>query len=78
MISFVWRIAPRPASQVPTAETPQIYATLVRREAASIRPVDSGSLAGTEARACPPRELVRIEPHDDNLTPNEELAAIKR
>jgi hypothetical protein len=54
---FVPRIALRPLRQVPTADTPQTNATLVRREAALIRPVDSGSPAG------PPPELVPIEPH---------------
>jgi hypothetical protein len=43
--------------------TPQTDAILVCREAASIRPVDSGSQAAAAARARPPPELVLVEPH---------------
>jgi hypothetical protein len=67
MSSLVPRIAPRPPHpprQVPTAETPQTHAILVCREAASIRPMDSGSRAEVAmARTRPPPELVRTARH---------------
>jgi hypothetical protein len=57
MFSLVPRIAPRSILEVPTADTPQTDATLVYREATSIRPVDSGSRAAMAAAlAYPPPE----------------------
>jgi hypothetical protein len=56
MFSPVPPIAPRLLRQVPTAEAPQTDVTLVCREAASIRPVDSGWRA-TAAAARPVRRL---------------------
>jgi hypothetical protein len=63
MSSLVPRSAPRSPRQVPTANTPQTDATIVSREATSIRPVDSGSRAVAASRAGPPPELVLIELH---------------
>jgi hypothetical protein len=45
------------------AQTPETEPTLGRREAASIRPVESGWRAAEAARARPPPELARREPH---------------
>jgi hypothetical protein len=60
MFSLVPRIAPRPPRQVPTAETPQTNAILVRREAISMRSVDSESraVAVAAAQIHPPPALV--------------------
>jgi hypothetical protein len=62
MFSLVPCIAPRSHRQVLTADTRQTDETLVRREATSIRPVDSG-LQAAAARALPPPALVRTARH---------------
>jgi hypothetical protein len=63
MTSLVSRIAQRFPRQLPTTEAPQTDATFMRREATSIRAVNSGSRAAAAARARPPPELVWAEPH---------------
>jgi hypothetical protein len=73
MISLVPRTARRPTRQVPTSETPQTGAILVRREVTSIPPVDSVARGrGGDGHLGPSPRDVSIR------TPNQELAMIRR
>jgi hypothetical protein len=59
MLPLVPRIAPRSPRQMPTVETPQADVTIVCRETASLRPVDSVPRAAAVAVAV---ALVHLRP----------------